>query len=228
MRLLNTETRELKGFVSGIPRYAILSHTWGEEEVTLQRLNSATYADWSRPQFSKIAMSCDLARGDGHQWIWIDTCRIDKTSSAELSEAINSMFLRYHGSRICYVYLVDVPDGDDPHQESSAFSRSRWFTRGWTLQELIAPESVEFYTIDWQYVGSREDLSDVISQVTGIFEDFLQLHLKLGTLPASRKMSWAARRKIALVEDVTYCLLGLFGIHIPLLYGEGTNAFRRL
>lgn len=134
MRLLNSTTLELAEFMGDdVPPYAILSHTWGKDEVTLRDIQDPTKRkDDSR--FAKIRACCkQAAEVDKLDWVWIDTCCIDKTSSAELSEAINSMFVWYKEASVCYAYLSDVPPLD-PFLDVAEFSRSRWFTRGWTLQ----------------------------------------------------------------------------------------------
>lgn len=116
----------------------------------------------------KLTGCCNQAKKDGYQYVWIDTCCIDKSNSVELQEAINSMFRWYQNADICYAFLADVPAGDDPHKDGSAFSSSRWFSRGWTLQELLAPLNFRFYDAEWQCMGTKGDLCDVVEQITGI------------------------------------------------------------
>jgi hypothetical protein len=169
---------------------------------------------------------------------WIDTCCIDKTSSAELSEAINSMFKWYGDAEICYAYLSDVPGNGDIDQQWKEFANSRWFNRGWTLQELISPTIVIFFAQDWTVIGSRSSLLITIAQTTGIDRDlfsdgFLSAsrtpnHNRLSQYSIAQKMSWASKRQTTRVEDEAYCLLGIFGVNMPLLYGEGKMAFIRL
>lgn len=156
---------------------------------------------------------------------WIDSCCIDKSSSAELSEAINSMFKWYQRAHVCYIYLSDVRSNQNPHSWPSDFRNSQWFTRGWTLQELLAPEFVEFFDQNWNEIGSKSSLQDLVSTITGISVEHLG-----NFRPASvaQKMAWASRRKTKRVEDEAYSLLGLFGVNMPPLYGEGQNAFFRL
>lgn len=179
-------------------------------------------------------------------------CCIDKTSTAELSEAINSMYRWYRKAKVCYVYLADV-DYDpaielwkDPKwvstQDSASipkdysFANSRWFTRGWTLQELLAPSDVQFYSRTSQLLGSKRNLCALLSLITNILEEALSRPDPLedsicfvpGRFSISTRMSWAARRQTTRIEDTAYCLLGLFDINMPLIYGEGEKAFRRL
>lgn len=137
------------------------------------------------------------------------------------------MFIWYRDAQICYAYLQDVDSGEDYGNSSSSFSRSRWFTRGWTLQELIAPSKLVFLGSDWREIGSRSKLVETIAQVTGI-DAFLFQHGVLGRYSIAQRMSWASKRQTTRVEDQAYCLLGIFGVNMPLLYGEGTRAFVRL
>ncbi len=210
-------------------RYAILSHTWEkDEEVHYGEFNNRGARE--KRGWQKIRKTCQLALNDGFDFAWVDTCCIDRKSSAELTEAINSMFPWYTESEICYTYLADY-DASDPDAE---MSKSRWFTRGWTLQELIAPARVHFYDKSWNSIGTRDVLSPQLSPITGIEQDVLLAskgrHLEelMIRVPIARKMSWAAKRETTRIEDTAYCLLGLFGINLPLLYGEGERAFNRL
>ncbi|KAM5546153.1 hypothetical protein V8D89_000279 [Ganoderma adspersum] len=184
---------------------------------------------WEDPDLSpKIREACRVARENGYRYIWIDSCCIDKSSSSELSEAINSMYKWYGLAAVCYAYLSDVPSGRDHQAEGSAFRKSRWFGRGWTLQELIAPASVEFFSQDWALIGSKHNLVDLVENITEINEKAL-LHLEsLSTFSIAQRLSWAADRKTTREEDQAYSLLGIFDINMPTLYGEGNHAFRRL
>lgn len=236
MRLLHVHSRQVEDFIGAqVPRYAILSHTWGAEEVLLQDLADPEHR--SKKGYAKIEGSCQQAIRDGFDYVWVDTCCIDKSSSAELSEAINSMFEWYKRGQICYVYLVDVPTGDDPYAENSPFRRSRWFTRGWTLQELIAPRNVVFFDTHWDPIfGPAGFHGDVLSQrrayllseITGIDPWSLVGDDRHGKVPICLKLAWAAKRKTTRIEDMAYCMLGLLEINMPLLYGEGPKAFIRL
>ena len=238
MRLINTATLDLEDFMGcEIPPYAILSHTWGSEEVTLQQWielrRTGDLAIAGRAGCAKIRTACQVAAQYGAGYLWVDTNCIDKTSSAELSEAINSMFTWYKEGHVCLVYLDDfggetLPDG--AHEKVRALSTCRWFSRGWTLQELLAPcQEVHLFSRTWNWLGSRSGLMDELSLVTGVQRKYLAGHH--GTLQQasiSRRMSWAAGRQTTRPEDTAYCLLGIFAINMPLLYGEGHNAFRRL
>jgi hypothetical protein len=161
IRLIDTTSLELQEFIGDdIPEYAILSHTWGEEEVSFQDIQTLRASE--KAGYAKIIGSCKQAVADKLDYIWIDTCCIDKSSSAELTEATNSMCRWYQNAEVCYVYLADVSvedivksDDDEDERDTSSFSKSRWFTRGWTLQELIALSVVVFYSKDWQILGVK-------------------------------------------------------------------------
>ncbi|KAK4443173.1 vegetative incompatibility protein HET-E-1 [Podospora aff. communis PSN243] len=229
MRLLNTRSvGELKEFIgddSSIPPYAILSHTWeDEEEVTFETLGDPTARALKRG-FLKIQRTCALAAQNGYDWAWVDTCCIDKKASAELSEAINSMFRWYQNAAVCYVFLADLEPGTDLN---TSLPKCRWFTRGWTLQELIAPRVVLFYDRDWNYRGTKDDLADIITRVTRIPIDILAHQKALCDVAVACRMSWVSRRSTTRVEDMTYCLLGIFDVHMSLIYGERHRAFSRL
>lgn len=216
--------------------YAILSHTWGAEEISMQEFIQARDGlteespIWEKEGFRKIAKSVTVAADDGYKYVWIDTCCIDKTSSAELSEAINSMFRWYRDSSICYAYLADFLPFSHHDQVATGLgqlSTSRWFTRGWTLQELIAPRNLRFYSQTWGVIGIKETLSFSISEVTGIPVEVIRTGDPSSECIAHR-MSWAVSRSTTRVEDMAYSLMGIFGINMPLLYGEGSKAFMRL
>jgi ankyrin repeat protein len=211
----------IERFGDDIPPYAILSHTWGssDEEVSFQDLQTGTGEH--KPGYRKILFCGKQAANDGSSFFWVDTCCIDKTSSAELSEAINSMYMWYGAAEVCYAYLADVDSiGNLPN--------SRWFTRGWTLQELIAPTEVVFYNEEWERLGTRLELSKSIQDCTGIPERVFLESTSLDSFSVAQKMSWAANRNTTRVEDRAYSLIGIFGINMPLIYGEGENAFIRL
>ncbi|KAH7075722.1 heterokaryon incompatibility protein-domain-containing protein [Paraphoma chrysanthemicola] len=210
MHLLNTSSVKLKNFPTTIPPYAVLSHTWDEDEVSFDDINEPHAA--TIKGYEKIKISCTQAALDGYEWIWIDTCCIDKRSSAELSEAINSMYMWYWDSEICYAYLSDVP--------GPKFVEARWFTRGWTLQELLAP------TI--RRIGTKLSLACEIERATGIQKTYLLDRRAIQQACVGEKFSWASKRITTRPEDVAYCLLGLVGVNMPLLYGEGAKAFHRL
>ena len=247
MRLLNARTKTLEEFFDdNIPRYAILSHTWGH--------NEPTYRDFAAPGNRdaniKIDGCCDQALLDKYEYVWIDTICIDKSSSAELSEAINSMYTWYESAGVCYAYLSDVSsDHNTPVAQlvdpDTDFCRSKWFTRGWTLQELIAPRRVVFYNSRWlkimekrilrdwdRPVYSREekqrDWHSVLGKITRIPYEVLNGSAALTEITVAARMTWAANRRTTRKEDIAYCLLGIFKINMSMLYGEGDRAFTRL
>ncbi len=240
MWLLHTENIHLRLFPSPPDvSYAILSHVWGEDEQTFQdtprvqpntthnALRRARDHAFSRPSL-KIRNACARARRDGFRWLWVDTCCIDKTNSTELSEAINSMFEWYRNAAMCYAFLDDVPRREDSSAPTSAFRSSMWFKRGWTLQELIAPHSVIFLTAEWEAIGPKWRLASLIEKVTGIDRAVLTHKRSLKDFSLACRMSWAAGRKTCRVEDEAYSLMGLFGVYMPTIYGEGKHAFIRL
>ena len=236
MRLLNTRAPKFEEFSSssGIPPYVILSHTWDAREQTHQDLialikksssknSQASQSPWIGVS-EKVEKFCAFAASLGYDWAWVDTCCIDKTSSSELSEAINSMFEWYTKSDLCVAYLRDVTSVNTHKQ----LRKSVWFTRGWTLQELIAPRTVFFTTCDWRIIGTRLSLSEVISSVTGIPAKVLFVHGAFSGASISQRFAWAAKRQTTRLEDRAYSLMGLFGVNMPTVYGEGEKAFIRL
>ncbi|TGJ88506.1 hypothetical protein E0Z10_g250 [Xylaria hypoxylon] len=264
MRLLNCKSLAFEEFVQNVPRYAILSHTWGDEEVTFDAMKSGAPVSQLKGH-EKISATCRIAQEQGLDYAWIDTCCIDKSSSSELSEAINSMFAWYRGAAVCYAWLSDYAQdpafsltddavlasfalresiteldrgfSDPPpltykeldvrNHIGESLKRCRWFSRGWTLQELIAPKHVEFYDRDWNRFGSKTQLAHILSWITGIDSGVLKGG-PLDQVLVGRRMSWAANRQTRRVEDMAYCLLGIFDINMPLLYGENEKAFTRL
>jgi hypothetical protein len=238
MRLLNTTTLKVEEHNPRcIPTYAILSHTWEKEEVTLQDMESGRAK--SKAGYPKLVKSCSEAKWFEYDWIWIDTCCIDKTSSTELSEAINSMFKWYRKADMCLAYLSDVSSpcecmyaiaGFFSFQKQctygfrEAFCSSRWFTRGWTLQELIAPDKITFYSSNWKKLGTNRLFAWLLVETTGIDEDVLMnmshlpLQSRLNTVPAAAKLSWASKRNTAREEDIAYCLMGIFDGNIRCEY----------
>ncbi|KAL2203463.1 HET-domain-containing protein [Sarocladium strictum] len=236
MYLINTRTFELEEFASSSSvRYAILSHTWHNGEVLFHDMAKSNLAQaQEKPGFRKILYTCQQAASSGLEYAWVDTCCINKTSSAELSEAINSMFQWYKDAQVCYVYLNDLSRSQLAQMEESTesieatFGKCRWFSRGWTLQELIAPSSVEFYDCEWEHIGSKQSLVGILSHVTRIDHAVLDGSIKSSDVTAGRRMSWASRRETTRVEDLTYSLMGIFEINMPIMYGEGNKAFIRL
>ncbi|KAM7220142.1 hypothetical protein V8F06_004470 [Rhypophila decipiens] len=213
MRLINTETLALEEFYGAIPPYAILSHRWESEEVTFK--DYPTQPDSENPSpmkgWKKIRYCVDQAQKDGLGYCWVDTCCIDKSSSAELTEAINSMYAWYRNSS----------DAHGREYLEEQFRSSQWFQRGWTLQELLAPRKRVFYNNLWKPILDLDNpsqlnpLRSLVSKVTGI--------------PHEALAEFDSRsRKTTRIEDIAYCLMGLFDINMPLLYGEGHKAFLRL
>ncbi|KAI0515468.1 HET-domain-containing protein [Xylaria bambusicola] len=227
MWLINVKTRLLEEFIGlGIPEYAILSHTWEmDQEVTFQEFSREPRSN-AKKGYWKIDQTCQQAIQDGLAYVWADTCCIDKSSSAELSEAINSMFRWYQRASVCYVYLSDLLRAIGP--EDASLEYCRWFQRSWTLQELIAPRNIKFYSCNWDFCFNKPQASVWLSRIANINLEVLQHEKSLTTVCVAQKMSWARSRKATRVEDIAYSLLGIFDINMPLLYGEGDKAFMRL
>ncbi|GIZ44796.1 hypothetical protein CKM354_000798300 [Cercospora kikuchii] len=283
MKLLRTDCEELKleTFADErvLPHYAILSHVWlaAEQEITFQDTKLDVDQLKAREGWAKLDYTRKQAHQDGYQYCWIDTLCIDKSSSAELAEAINSMYRWYSAAEACYVYLADMPErlqsdqhvttyrsfpvgetqadiegsGDWDSREPlmlelidlesipetaeeqydwdwAAFSKCKWFTRGWTLQEMIAPAVVEFYSASWTHIGPLSKLAKHVEATTGVHIEALQHKWPLNSYSIAQKMSWAARRTTTKVEDQAYSLLGIFDLNLPIIYGEGEKAFQRL
>jgi folate-binding Fe-S cluster repair protein YgfZ len=225
MRLLKVEPNgkfSLTDFTGKtIPPYTILSHTWGAhgEEVIFDDLVNGTGE--GKPGYEKLKFCSKQTELDGLRYFWVDTCCINKADFTELSKSINSMFRWYSEAARCYVYLSDVPDPKDPTSTiETAFPASRWFKRGWTLQELIAPSTVQFFSRIGDLLGDKKSLEHQINQITGISIQVLQ-GIPLSQVDTAERLSWATRRETTVEEDAAYCLLGIFDIQMPLIYGEG-------
>ena len=239
MRLLNVDSLELEDFYSQPPKYATLSHTWGaqKDEVSVQTLQvvapevrklfSTGLGSGPVNGISKIAGCCIQAKKvePQLQYVWIDTCCIDKTSATEETESINSMFDWYAESEVCFVHLADVTATRRDNDVHGQIQRSRWFLRGWTLQELLAPRKLLFYNRDWSAIGDSRDLTQDIFAATKISSEHLD---NFQAASVATKMSWASRRQTSRVEDRAYSLLGVFGVSMYIQYGERDRAFQRL
>ncbi|RPD70450.1 HET-domain-containing protein [Lentinus tigrinus ALCF2SS1-7] len=237
MWLLSTSRAELRFFAATAAvtgGYAILSHTWSSHEDSFQdirlieercKLTSENPRDLVSP---KIRHCCLVAESHGYSWLWIDSCCIDKTSSSELTEALNSMFRWYSQAEVCYALLEDVSSACVLDAPDSDFRRSRYHTRGWTLQELIAPQLVIFFSREWQQLGVKSELGGLLEEVTGVSRKVLTGESHFSKYSLAVRMSWASGRSTTRLEDEAYCLMGLFGVNMPALYGEGRQAFQRL
>ena len=223
MRLLNCHTLQLEQYLGDIPPYAILSHRWleADAEPTYQDLQKGIATH--KKGFHKIQLASTQALRDHISYLWADTICIDKTNHVEFSEAINSMYRYYAHAQVCFAYLADV-------QDMSQFNSSIWFARAWTLQELLAPPEVIFYSQAWELLGARTDpaMYPDLWTATGIGSVNVFVSFNPKDWLVAQRMSWASRRTATRVEDTAYCMLGIFQVSMPLLYGEGDNAFRRL
>lgn len=220
MRVLTTRT-PVPVLVEVHPcrHYAILSHRWREAEVTYQDFIQGSASE--KFGYRKLLGACQMAAILGFDYLWMDTCGIDKSSSAELQEAINSMYVWYKQAGICIAYLDDIGSRSDD------IGASIWFTRGWTLQELLAPSEVLFFTKSWDFFGTKTGMCRTIEEITGISAAVL-CSGQTDNISIATKMSWASGRDTTRVEDQAYCLLGIFDINMPTIYGEGQKAFKRL
>ncbi|PVI01593.1 HET-domain-containing protein, partial [Periconia macrospinosa] len=245
MRLLASDTLEFATFSDeNLPEYLILSHTWGDEEVSyqdmqylqkLKKLPDSLQQDTAdienKSGYRKVTSAARAAAHRNYKYFWIDTCCIDKTSSSELQEAINSMYRWYQKATVCIALLEDVTVKRGAQLGNIHFghliSETRWIKRGWTLQELIAPREVHFVNAGWTFLTSKSISSENLSSATGIPRYVLETG-DLSQASVAQKMSWAAGRSTTRLEDRAYSLLGIFGVHIPMLYGEGAHAFIRL
>ncbi|KAK4902339.1 hypothetical protein LTR27_001243 [Elasticomyces elasticus] len=228
-RLISVRTLRLEKFTPGkTPPYAILSHTWEGEEVLLAELESGSA--WEKAQYDKIRNTAKQARQDGYEYIWIDCCSTDKHNAVELSEAINSMYAWYHNAEVCYALLSDVTRSDDNGWDESHTSLMdcRYFTRGWTLQEMLASRKVTFFAEEWTPLGSLSDIAVLVSRASGVPQKVLNGKTTVFECSIAQRLSWAASRTTTKTEDTAYCLLGILDISLDLRYGEGDQAFARL
>ncbi|KAH7035997.1 heterokaryon incompatibility protein-domain-containing protein, partial [Microdochium trichocladiopsis] len=235
MWLIDNTTLHLR-FVDDetVERYAILSHTWEDgQEVTFQDMAPDAQARVAHKRgYAKIRETCRLARADGLRYSWVDTCCIDKSSDSNLSAAINSMYRWYAAAEVCYVFVADLQLNLGPQLLDMRLPQCRYFTRGWTLQELIAPARIKFFDSAWRSCGSKDDeaMLQRLSRITNIPTAVLRSPDEyLSQVPVAQKMSWAAKRQTTVPEDAAYSLLGIFDISMPMIYGEGgPRAFLRL
>ncbi|OAP64881.1 hypothetical protein AYL99_00853 [Fonsecaea erecta] len=215
-----------------VPPYAILSHRWenDDQEVTYEDMEKGLGRD--KAGYDKIQFCGEQATRDGLQYFWVDSCCINKSNEGEHQRAIQSMFRWYRRASRCYVYLSDVSvspgDNNDMQQWGLDFQNSKWFTRGWTLQELLAPASVEFFSCNRARLGDKVSLQQPIQQKTGIDIRALQGE-RLTQFSDKERFAWIECRQTTLEEDKAYSLLGIFDVSIPIRYREGiANAFKRL
>ncbi|KAL8840410.1 MAG: hypothetical protein Q9176_003908 [Flavoplaca citrina] len=233
VRLLNAESLTLQQFKDeACPPYAILSHRWAEDPSTevvyddMAKFEDIRHSSvWKKAKSAaKIVAACQKVLELGFVYLWVDTVCIKQDNPIELSTAINSMYRLYHDAEVCIVYLYDYPTA-----EVQTLSQSDWFTRGWTLQELVAPQVVKFFDKNWDYIGKTGDLAAELTHRTGVHKKYWTSNAPVNYASVSERMSWMAGRKTTVPEDIAYCMLGLFGVNMPLLYGEGKErAFLRL
>ncbi|KAK5703425.1 hypothetical protein LTR17_022109 [Elasticomyces elasticus] len=219
-RLISVRTLRLETFAPGeTPPYAILSHTWEGEEVLYTELECGSA--WEKAQYDKIRNTAKQARQDGHDYVWIDCSCINKHNAVELSEAIN---------KVCYALLSDVTRSDDKvwDEAHTSLINCRYFSRGWTLQEMLAPRHVKFFAEDWTPLGLLSDISVLATRASGVPQKVLNGETKVAECSIAQRLSWASPRTTTKIEDTAYCLLGILGVSMDLRYGEGDQAFVRL
>lgn len=220
MRLLNSDF-QFCDFDDSPPPYAILSHTWSErneEEVSYQDLEDGT-----TKSLLKLQLCRDWTMAANLEYFWIDTCCIDKRNDAEIGYAIRSMWRWYCEASVCFVYLSDLSKKRKPNTEDwrDNLKDCRWFTRGWTLQELVASKKLELYARDG-YLGSREALLPALKTITGI-------NLRSSLPDHATRLSWVDKRVTKRPEDKAYCMLGICDVSLDPRYGEGgSSAWQRL
>jgi hypothetical protein len=240
MRLIDCcgDSLRMQEFIGRPPLpFAILSHTWDTEEVNFQVFNNIATRTAAKG-WTKIEQTCREAQRCGFHYVWIDSCCIDKTNNAELSESINSMFRWYSEAALCLVYLNDFDANAAASDRDTMLRRARWFSRGWTLQEIVAARAANFYDSAWCHFGTRASLRNELTSITKIDAEVFSLPQNsdvvvirdlLDSIPVGRRMAWAATRQTTRPEDMAYCLIGLFSVSMPMLYGEGgQQAFIRL
>jgi hypothetical protein len=244
MRLLHYSNDGSLSFTSDlvegdtVPPYAILSHTWQHgEEVSYDEMNKGsnnkTYT--KKTGYVKILLCAQQAERHGLEHFWVDTCCINRADQIELREAISSMFYWYQRASRCYVFLADVPYSKrradielDACPWATAFRASRWFTRGWTLQELLAPRSVEFFSKEWTKIGDKTSLQTHIHEATRIPKAALN-GASLLQFSTEERLKWNEHRETTVPEDRVYCLIGILGVQMTPFHGEGVHgAFTRL
>ncbi|KAJ8588143.1 hypothetical protein M405DRAFT_272972, partial [Rhizopogon salebrosus TDB-379] len=212
----------------------MLSHRWEGKEPLLHDIGTNVVYELSPVGgVAKLLSFCRIARDAGYRWAWSDTCCIDKTNNAELQQSLNAMFVWYHHSALTIVYLSDVL----PSSRPGALAKSKWNTRGWTVQEFLAPKFVIFYQRDWTlYLGDPSDVDDPypnhkdsieimqeLKDATKIDLQFL-VSFQPGMKGAREKLQWASARVTTVLEDMAYSLFGIFGVQLPLIYGEGKQS----
>lgn len=237
MRLLRVDSLKFFDFHDdATPPYAIASHRWQEEEVTFQEVRDEY--NQTKKGYRKVRDFAKYVRDHVHgvQWLWIDTCCINKDSAAELSEAINLMFKWYRNAQVCLAWLPDVDVVGDEHD----FKKSEWFERGWTLQELLAPRTVVFFTRTWQVIGNKgasssgysaspvgPALEGEIAARTRIPEEILHDYTASKRVSVDAKFEWIDGRKTTRAEDMSYALYGVLNVTPGANYGEGHEGARR-
>ncbi|KAG9241956.1 hypothetical protein BJ878DRAFT_536190 [Calycina marina] len=212
MILLDSNTLRLTDFfLRDVPEYVILSHTWGEGEVSFQDFQDLKKIR-ERQDFKNLEQCCKKAKSDGLQWV------------------INSMFRYYsEAAEICYAYVEDTDSSvARKHGSLVGIQLCVWFERGWSIPSmLIAPEIVEIYAKNWKEIGTNSSMVDAISNITSIDKSVILHTAHLDDFNVASRMHWVSKG-LTMKEDEMYCLMGIFGVNVPMLCGEVSRAFQRL
>jgi hypothetical protein len=223
---LDLPMKHIEEVVTTYFQYATLSHRWGGKEPLLQDIQGKSVYDSELDPvggITKLRSFCKTAHDAGYNWAWSDTCCIDRSNNVELQESVNSMFVWYHHSALTIVYLSDVP----PSSVSGALARSAWNTRGWTVQEFIAPKVILFYQNNWtlyldDHTPNHKESAAIMQELknaTGI-DPAAVADFRPSMNGAREKLHWASTRVTTHQEDIVYSLFGIFGVRLPVDYGE--------
>lgn len=208
------------------PPYAFISHCWlhPDEEPTLRDL--VDNVAYRKAGFTKLQRAADVALRRGLEYFWIDTCCVDGRIIHEVRQAIKTVALWLTKADICFVYLSDVKAVEQRSSLNSnheSLRKSKWFTRSWTLVELLVPQRVEFFSDNWTALGDKSTLEKVITEVTLIPARALQGTIPLKNFPVELIRSWTDHRESHRPEDEAYCLLSLLEIDMTIHYDEGKD-----
>lgn len=214
---------DIVAFINDKIKWVIFSHRWGEAEPVYEEVKENKLSD--KPGHKKLRNFCEVAHGEHHaEFVWSDTCCINKKDSTEYARSIRSMYRWYANAPLCVAYLVGTINISD-------LERDVWFTRGWTLQELLAPKKLKFYNKNWHpltNIGNDKESPEIAAQIeraTTISPDDLRHFSPADRLTQkyeiSKRMRWAALRETTVAEDRAYSLMGIFSVSLYIDPGEG-------
>jgi hypothetical protein len=224
MKHADLQMERIQDVVAMYFRYVMLSHRWEGTESLLHDIQGKVVYDLDPVGgITKLQSFCETTRDKGYLWAWIDTCCIDQTNNVEVQQSVNSMFVWYRHSALTIIYLSDVP----PSSQPGTLASSAWNTRGWTVQEFLAPKFVLFYQKDWSlYLDDRSPNhkdSLAIMQEMGdatCIDARALVAFRPGMRDAREKLQWVSSRITTWQEDIAYSLFGIFGVNLPVIYGE--------